>query len=1076
MSQNHIKPLYRSVLGALALLSLNNQAAAAELSTTPFALQNEVIVTGGSKVKPNVMLLIDDSGSMAYEPGNSIALPSGGESNPNSKMSITKSALRAVLDKYQDSINWNLQTLNNNNSVNTDDYTDQWQTVQRRIDRMSAFSGTPITRRYHEVSRLVREKTLYRCQKNFIVVMSDGDANNSWSARWQCYRDGTCSIVTTPVPVFPNNTFSDSYFGTQSGGRYAGSYKRNPSTLRYTTDLWDTYWDRDVGLQWFSSKLASKDFKTGGYDATGKSWDGDPADPKNANGESRYKEQLAQTYTISFGDAVSEEGKKYLQNGASSPDYYFNATESASLVNAFADIFANIENSSSNIGGESAGAVAPALAGDTKPTSAVTVQLNSDSWSSEIRFYNVVNGQLSTEYKEPSFANRRTLINIGSGTHFYEDLSATATPAVNNAFFGISKPVNAADDNEWADALRPWTMRSATPNDAQIKQTAANRNYSQTYRERKGSTRNLGDIIDSPVTTIGDRTVGGRQKYLVTAANDGMVHLFQSLGGTSNPYGLKASYIPATMERRSGDSSTTLASALKDVANDAYGKTGGHRYLLNGGFTVLGTSPNGKGERQYFMFGAMGQGGRGAYALNVGGKNRATGADVGIDANESGWTGSVPLFETEKGSANTLGLTISTPKIGRLAIDGNAADVRYAGFLASGYKDKPAENATADNVNETALYIYDMLGQNADTGAAVPGSRAGALLKKIPVPGGIGGLSTPTLLDINMDGVYDLAYAGDYGGNMYRFDLRGGSNAWSVSRIFDGTGSQPIVAAPTISYLGSGKYVVIFGTGSDIYTEDLLDTDTQAIYGIHDDVTNLRPVAATPADLLLQTIQKRDNGFYYLSDNELQAAHKGWRINLNDPDIAGERVVTQGQMILRTAVLETRAYTQQKLSSTSASGADICLPESQTVRVTPSSRQLQINSANGGALKAASARIVYQNSAGTPADGYYPGGRLFTGSLVSSTYAATAIGGSTITDDGEGGGSGEDKERTNKTPNTDDSGSGSDGTNRPNNTCFRSTQNQQAFVTATKTGTEVYNVEGPMCGQNVRRISWRELI
>lgn len=1085
MSQNNIKPLCRSVSIALAILSLSNQALSAEFSTTPFSLQNQTITTGQSRIKPNVMLLIDDSGSMEYAPGDSVNKP---RDVTKSKMYIAKSALNAVLDEHKDKINWGLQTLNNNNNVNLGDYTDNWQAIKNRVDRMQPNNGTPTTPRYYEVSKDVRNKTRYRCQKNFIVVMSDGDANNSQIAdTWMVsgtepftYNGRTQRVYSyQPArirPYFPLNTVNDpGYFGVQRGGRaVADSWPimGTDGRIGYLMDVHDTFWDRNTGLQWFSSTLATKDFKVGGVDAAGKSWDGDPSDPKDANGNSRYKDQLVQTFTISFGDGVSAEGKKYLQNGASNPSFYFNASEANSLKEAFSKIFENIDNASQNLGGESGSAIAPALAGETAPTSAITVRLNSDTWSSQIRFYDVVNGQIGSSYKLPSFANRRTLINIGTGTYFYEDLSATATPAVNNAFFGITAPVDAADQNEWAQALRPWTMRSANPNDAAIKQLAAARKYSQAYRERAEGTRDLGDIVDSPVTAIGEKT-GGRQRYLVTAANDGMVHLFQSLNGTANPYDLKVSYIPATMERANGDSAATLASALKDVAREGYGKTGAHRYLLNGGFTVLGTSPNDNGERQYFMFGAMGQGGRGAYALNVGGKNRETGAPVGIDAAQSSWTSTVPLFETEKGANNKLGLTIGTPKIGRVAVSADAADVRYAGFLASGYKDKPAENATVDSVNETALYVYDMLAQGADTGAAISGSKPGQLLKKIEVPGGIGGLSTPALLDIDLDGVYDLAYAGDYGGNMYRFDLRGGSNAWTVHRIFDGIGSQPIVAAPTISYLESGKYAIIFGTGSDIYTEDLLDTDTQAIYGIHDDVSNQRPAAATSADLLVQTLQER-NGFYYLSNHPMQNTHRGWKIDLNDPKIMGERVVTQGYMILRTAILETRAYTQEKLVTTGQS-ADVCIADSQTVRVTPSSRQLQIDSKNGGALTAASARIRYLQNSDLPMnEAQYPSGRLLMGSLINSTYAATVMGGRAMTNDGQGGGSGEDDKKVDRGPKGP--GDSSRPTERPNNTCFHSGDNQQSFFSLSNGDAGVNAIDGPMCGQNIRRISWRELI
>ena len=80
--------------------------------------------------------------------------------------------------------------------------------------------------------------------------------------------------------------------------------------------------------------------------------------------------------------------------------------------------------------------------------------------------------------------------------------------------------------------------------------------------------------------------------------------------------------------------------------------------------------------------------------------------------------------------------------------------------------------------NETALYVYDMTGKEAgtkNTGTNVSSSKAGELLAKISASkaNGKGGLSTPTLVDTDFDGIVDIAYAGDRYGNMFRFDLRG---------------------------------------------------------------------------------------------------------------------------------------------------------------------------------------------------------------------------------------------------------------------------------------------------------------
>ncbi|HID8592550.1 TPA: PilC/PilY family type IV pilus protein, partial [Neisseria meningitidis] len=139
-------------------------------------------------------------------------------------------------------------------------------------------------------------------------------------------------------------------------------------------------------------------------------------------------------------------------------------------------------------------------------------------------------------------------------------------------------------------------------------------------------------------------------------------------------------------------------------------------------------------------------------------------------------------------------------------------------FLASGYATKDI-NSTE---NQTALYVYDL-------------ESSGTLIKKIEVPNSKGGLSSPTLVDKDLDGTVDIAYAGDRGGNMYRFDLSGQDpNQWSVRAIFEGT--KPITSAPAISQL-KDKRVVIFGTGSDLSEDDVDNKDIQHVYGIFDDDT-----------------------------------------------------------------------------------------------------------------------------------------------------------------------------------------------------------------------------------------------
>lgn len=527
-----------------------------------------------------------------------------------------------------------------------------------------------------------------------------------------------------------------------------------------------------------------------------------------------------------------------------------------------------------------------------------------------------------------------------------------------------------------------------------------------------------------------------------------MVHIFRN-GTPSNPYDLKLSYIPAGMEREDDQGqATTLGKVLKDVARDGYGSSTPHRYMVNGGF-VLRQTP----DKQTFMFGAMGQGGRGAYALNIG---------AVANSDRSGWNTTVPLFETEKGSGNKLGYTIGSTQIGRVSIKRNAtpvnleSDVRYAGFLSSGYRTEDVNSAD----NETALYVYDMTGKEAgtkNTGTNVSSSKAGELLAKIPAPNGKGGLSTPTLVDTDFDGIVDIAYAGDRYGNMFRFDLSGETpSKWSAQMIFQGSGNQPITSAPAVSRRGKDKYVVIFGTGSEIYHSELdVATQDNAVYGIYDDISK-EAVLAKSDDLTGQTVQA-DGEYISVTNNKVSEDQKGWKLALG----SGERVTVKPTMILRTAVVTIRKY-KQEVIHTNSSSADVCLPDSTSTQTTAKTIILGVNAENGGRLGLRDARISDKNRQFIKRENngqvYYASGMVFDG-VVNFTYLnGSKADDSPVTADGDSGGTGTDKE-LNATPSV------------PNNKCF-ATQAERSLLTNSDKMHSL-KVEGRKCG--LKRISWREL-
>ncbi|HFA8955415.1 TPA: pilus assembly/adherence protein PilC, partial [Neisseria gonorrhoeae] len=222
--------------------------------------------------------------------------------------------------------------------------------------------------------------------------------------------------------------------------------------------------------------------------------------------------------------------------------------------------------------------------------------------------------------RQPSFNGRQTIIRLDDGVHLIklngskDEVAAFVNLNGNNTgkndTFGIVKEANVnLDADEWKKVLLPWTVRGPD-NDNKFKSINQKpEKYSQRYRIRDNNgNRDLGDIVNSPIVAVGG--------YLATAANDGMVHIFKKNGGSDErSYNLKLSYIPGTMPRKDIQSQeSTLAKELRAFAEKGYV---GDRYGVDGGFVLRRITDDQDREKHFFMFGAMGLGGRGAYALDL---------------------------------------------------------------------------------------------------------------------------------------------------------------------------------------------------------------------------------------------------------------------------------------------------------------------------------------------------------------------------------------------------------------------------------------------------------------------------
>jgi type IV pilus assembly protein PilY1 len=274
---------------------------------------------------------------------------------------------------------------------------------------------------------------------------------------------------------------------------------------------------------------------------------------------------------------------------------------------------------------------------------------------------------------------------------------------------------------------------------------------------------------------------------------------------------------------------------------------------------------SGASANQVVLAGALGGGGRGLFVLDVSNPNPATESAA---ANMILWERS----SSDAGFAN-LGYVYGKPS---LTYAQNGSPVLITG---NGYNSGES-NSAGTAVGDGKAYLMVI---NATTGALIRSIVADNALGS---PSNPNGLSAPRLVDSDLDGKADLAFAGDLAGNLWRFDLV--SN--TATKLVTADDGKSITMAPAVVKHPYGGYMVTFVTGKLFTDADKADNDTHTAYGIWDQA----PAGNTT--LLAQTLTERS----YTSGATTArvrtatnlaanwATHKGWKTAL---PMGGERLV-----------------------------------------------------------------------------------------------------------------------------------------------------------------------------------------
>ena len=345
----------------------------------------------------------------------------------------------------------------------------------------------------------------------------------------------------------------------------------------------------------------------------------------------------------------------------------------------------------------------------------------------------------------------------------------------------------------------------------------------------------FGDIVDSQIVHY--------SSLIFVGANDGGLHVFDSDTGEE-----LMTYIPALVYRDYIDGTSPYWNdKLYKFSQESHEEN--HKFFVNNTVDIQYVS-----DTAAYVLGGLRKGGRGIYALNIRGITQ--GIESYADSGDvTGWEYPVAKYdgvdndgdsvideadeEYDSSSAEThtdpfMGYTFSLMKTTKVRTGEDATT--WAVIFGNGY----------DSYNQlAALYVVDL--------------QTGQLIRRIVVDAPerpdttteCNGLSTPAILDEDLDEVADYAYAGDLLGNMWKFDLTDDDpDNWHVYfEDSSGTGQplfraknrqgyrQPITMEPIIMdscQYGSKGEMIIFGTGRFIGSDDSADVSTQTLYGLWD--------------------------------------------------------------------------------------------------------------------------------------------------------------------------------------------------------------------------------------------------
>lgn len=392
----------------------------------------------------------------------------------------------------------------------------------------------------------------------------------------------------------------------------------------------------------------------------------------------------------------------------------------------------------------------------------------------------------------------------------------------------------------------------------------------------------LGDIINSPLVLASpsDKTASdltGDSTYS-TYLNTKVANMSSSLVVNAND-GFVNIINAANGVRRYAYMPSSVLPSLHVIADPTYINGVSHKYLVDGQVGVFDAQLNGAWKT--LAIGGTGAGGKTFYALQL------FDASAG-NVFKAQWEITAPVTSSTANVFNDLGYAYARPEVARLA------DGRWAAFISNGY---------GSNSGVAALYVVDV--------------RDGSMIKKIVVDSAetTNGLSS-VKLKVNSQNVVQAAYGGDLKGRLWKFDLSATSpESWGVAfsgkPLFTTAGgaTQPITVQPLLADNSLGGKDVFFGTGKFNETVDKTNKDLQAFYAVWDadGGSGQITISSLQAQAVTGVVSGSTGQFITTSQNDVTyPAQKGWYLPLvYNNALTGERVISQASLVLGRIIFTT---------------------------------------------------------------------------------------------------------------------------------------------------------------------------